>query len=317
MIREALFSLGSLYRDDLRVTGYRFGSGEKAACIVGAMRGNEIQQMFVASQIVHELRVLEAQGRLAQGKEILVIPSVNHFSMNIGKRFWALDNTDINRMFPGYDQGETTQRIAAKLFEQVSPYRLGIQFASFYVPGHFLPHVKMMDLGYQSPELGRAFGLPYVLLRRPRPYDSTTLNYNWQVWETQAFSVYTTATEEIDERSARESVEAVLRFLGAQGVIARGLYGPGEPCRIVPENTLVAVHAPVSGVYRRFFHPGDRIRKGQVLCEILHPLEGDVVARVASPADGRVFFAHHSPLVSERGVVYKIITGEGPVGSKA
>ena len=34
--------------------------------------------------------------------EILIIPSVNHSSMNISKRFWATDNTDINRMFPGY-----------------------------------------------------------------------------------------------------------------------------------------------------------------------------------------------------------------------
>ncbi|MDO5298464.1 MAG: M14 family metallopeptidase [Clostridia bacterium] len=310
MIRETLFSLGSLYRDELRVTGYRFGSGEKAACIVGAMRGNEVQQMFVASQLVHALRLLEEQGGLMPGKEILVIPSVNHFSMNIGKRFWALDNTDINRMFPGYDQGETTQRIAAKLFEQVSGYALGMQFASFYMPGNFLPHVKMMDLGYQSPDLGRAFGLPYVLLRHPRPYDSTTLNYNWQVWETQAFSIYSTATDEIDERSARESVEAVLRFLSARGVLVPGLFGPGEPSRIVTESDLIPVHAAVSGVYRRFFHPGDRIREGQVLCEILHPLEGEVVARVASPVNGRVFFAHHSPLVSERSVVYKIITGE-------
>ena len=58
MIRETLFTLGSLYRDDLRVTGYRFGSGEHAACIVGALRGNEIQQMYVASQLVRALRGL-------------------------------------------------------------------------------------------------------------------------------------------------------------------------------------------------------------------------------------------------------------------
>ena len=45
MKREILFSLQSLYRDDLRVTGFRFGEGEKAACIVGALRGNEVQQM--------------------------------------------------------------------------------------------------------------------------------------------------------------------------------------------------------------------------------------------------------------------------------
>ncbi len=308
MIRETLFTLGSLYRDDLRVMGYRFGSGERSVCIVGAMRGNEVQQMTVAAQLVASLRRLEERGALVPGHEILVVPSVNHFSMNIGKRFWALDNTDINRMFPGYDQGETTQRIAAKLFEQIRGYRFGIQFASFYMPGDFLPHVKMMDLGYQSPELGRAFGLPYVLLRTPRPYDSTTLNFNWQVFETQAFSVYSTATDEIDERSMRESVEAVLRFLAAQGILQENAYGPGEPPRIVTESELVSVHAPSAGVCRRFFHPGDRVRAGQTLLDILHPLEGEVIARAVSPVDGRVFFAHHAPLVKERGVVYKIIT---------
>lgn len=39
--------------------------------------------------------------------------------MNIKKRFWPTDNTDINRMFPGYDLGETTQRIAAGVFEVI------------------------------------------------------------------------------------------------------------------------------------------------------------------------------------------------------
>ncbi len=310
MKKETLFTIQSLYRDDLRVTGYRFGSGEKAACIVGALRGNEIQQMYVASQIVHALSILEEEGKLVPGKEILVEPSVNHFSMNIGKRFWSLDNTDINRMFPGYLEGETTQRIAAKLFEQISDYKIGIQFASFYMPGDFLPRVKMMGLGYQPAEQGKDFGLPYAIVRAPRPYDTTTLNYNWQVWDTQAFSVYTVATDQIDEASARQSIEAVFRFLARQGVLRRIDNGPGVLCSVVPESSLISVPTPAAGIYRRFCRPGDRIHAGQALCEVLDPLAGAVLARVCSPVSGRVFFAHRSPLVYERGVVYKVITDE-------
>lgn len=62
-----------------------------------------------------------------------MVLSVNHFSMNIGKRFWPSDNTDINRMFPGYKEGETTQRIADGVFENIKDYSYGIQFASFYI----------------------------------------------------------------------------------------------------------------------------------------------------------------------------------------
>ncbi|MGN1416647.1 MAG: succinylglutamate desuccinylase/aspartoacylase family protein, partial [Oscillospiraceae bacterium] len=119
MRKCTLYSIKSPYREDMDVLGYKFGSGEKSMCIVGAMRGNEIQQMYVCSQIIKKLRRLEADGKIAADHEIMVVPCVNYYSMNIGKRFWTMDNTDINRMFPGYNLGETTQRIADGLFEQI------------------------------------------------------------------------------------------------------------------------------------------------------------------------------------------------------
>ena len=57
------------------------------------------------------------------------------------------------------------------------------------------------------------------LLRKPKPFDTTTLNYNWQLWNTNAFSLYTNATDQIDEVSAKHAVVAVLRFLTRMGVI--------------------------------------------------------------------------------------------------
>ena len=66
------------------IYGYRFGKGEKAACIVGAMRGNEIQQMYIGALLVKSLKELEERGSIVNGNEILVIPHVNDYSINIG-----------------------------------------------------------------------------------------------------------------------------------------------------------------------------------------------------------------------------------------
>ena len=131
-----------------------------------------------------------------------MIPCANQFSMNVGRRFWAADNTDINRMFPGYDGGETTQRIAARIFATIQGYEYGVHFTSFYLPGSCLPHARIMETGYQHPEEALAFGLPYILLRKPQPYDTTTLNYNWQIWDTQAFPLYTRESDCVDHPSA-------------------------------------------------------------------------------------------------------------------
>ena len=306
MRKTEIYSLESPYRDTLTVSGYCFGHGQKAACIVGSLRGNEVQQLYVCSQLVRKLQKLEAAGAVSKDKEIMVIPSVNHHAMNIGKRFWPVDNTDINRMFPGYDLGETTQRIAAGVFEKIKDYDYGIQFASFYMPGDFIPHVRMMDTGRQNTSLAGLFGLPYVVVRKPRPIDTTTLNYNWQIWDTSAFSLYTTETDFIDEKSARQAVSAVLRFLTRMGILKYNSHN-GYISTVIGEEELTSVKTDTGGIYRRLVHPGDEVQRGEPLAEIVHPYEGDVISTVLSPTEGVVFFMHKKPLVTENEIVCRII----------
>lgn len=306
MQKEILFTLKSPYRDDLRIQGYRFGKGEKAACIVGALRGNEVQQLYVCSQIVKTLSELERRGSIVHNKEILVIPSVNSASLNIGSRFWAMDKTDINRMFPGYNMGETTQRIAAGLFDSIKGYNYGIQFASFYMQGDFIPHVRMMDTGYQNPSLANLFGLPYVVIRSPKPYDTTTLNYNWQIWETSAFSVYTSATDRIDEASAKQAVASVMRFLSRMGIIKYHGHS-GYIASVVYEKDMVPVKTKEAGIFRSLKKVNEEVNFGEVIAEIIDPYEGYVKMQIMAPTDGVVFFTHNEPLVMENTVVFKII----------
>ena len=306
MIKESLYTFKSPYRQDMHMYGYHFGRGEKSACIVGAIRGNEVQQLYICSKLVQRLKELEQKGAIASGKCITVIPSVNHYSMNVGKRFWPSDNTDINRMFPGYNLGETTQRIAAGLFEAVKGYEYGIQLASFYIPGDFVAHVRRMDTGYQNASLANLFGLPYVVIRKPRPIDTTTLNYNWQVWESNAFSVYTNKTDSIDEQSAQQAVSAILRFLNRMGILRYNCHG-GFISSTIHEDELMSVVSDVPGIFLRRKNAGEEVQVGDVLAEIIDPLEGEIREQILAPSDGVIFFAHDEPLVMEHSTVFKLI----------
>ena len=126
MREEVIFRMESAYREDFEVKSYHFGGPEKTMCIIGNMRGNEIQQLYIAGQMVRTLKRFEEEGRFIRRHGVTVIPCANPYSVNVGKRFWAMDNSDINRMYPGYNKGETTQRIAAGIFEKIqgqSPYK--------------------------------------------------------------------------------------------------------------------------------------------------------------------------------------------------
>ncbi len=306
MVAENIFTLSTPYREEMVVKGYRFGKGEQAACIMGPLRGNEVQQMYICSQLVRALKELEANGCISSGKEIMVIPVVNHYSINIGRRFFGVQSADINRAFPGKAGGDTAERIAAGIFKRIKDYSYGIQLTSFYMSGEFIPHIRMMETGYQNTSLANLFGLPYVLVRKPQPIDTTTLNYNWQDEMTAAFSVYTNSNEQVDETSARQAVAAILRFLTRMGIIRYESHS-GYISHVIQEEDLTNVNAGTGGIFRSKVAVGADVRYGKVMAEIIDPYEGNVKETVIAPTDGIVFFAHTESLIGEGEVAYNLI----------
>jgi hypothetical protein len=290
-----IFKMRSPYRGDFVIKGYLFGGQQKTIAVVGSMRGDEVQQLYVASQVVKNLQILEEEGRLSNDVGILVIPTANPFSLNVMKRFWTMDNTDINRMFPGYSEGETTQRIADAVFEAVRNYTWGIQLASYYMNGNFVPHVRIMQTGYEDAASAEAFGLPYILLYKPRPFDTTVLNYNWQVFGTQAYSIYSGSTDSINHDMAKQTWQAILRFMAKLGAIHPNL-GPAYQPITFDESRLHTILSEHAGLLFLRRHVGETIRHGDLLASILDPLTGQTRQDVFSPSDGVIFFAHTKPL---------------------
>ena len=77
MEEQIFFELNSVYRDNMRIKGYTFGKGEKSACIVGATRGNEVQQVYICSRLINILGQLEIQNKIKNGRSVTIVPCVN------------------------------------------------------------------------------------------------------------------------------------------------------------------------------------------------------------------------------------------------
>jgi len=309
MNKRIIYEIKGMYRDDFRVTGYEFGSGEKSVCIVGNSRGNEVQQVYCCSRLIKKMKQLEEEGRIRSGHKILIIPSINPYSVNIQKRFWSTDNTDINRMFPGYYLGETTQRIADGVFKEIMGYKYGIQFTSFYMPGDFVPHVRYMKEGYSSREEAKKFGLKYIVERSVRPYDTATLNYNWQVWDTQAFSLYTNTTEKISDTGAGQAVLSIMNFMANNGIIKYGAIGE-KKIRTIDDTDLISVRTAKSGFFESLAKAGEKVEAGKPLANILDPYEGEILETLYAPLSGTIFFMHNAPLTYANTAVIKILGEE-------
>ncbi len=316
MRQVKLFELETPYRETLAIKGSHFGPDEapESLVVVGALRGNEIQQAYICARLVQRLKQLEEEGRITGKVKMLVIPVVNSFSMNIAHRFWPMDSTDINRMFPGYDQGETTQRIAAGLFDRVQHATYGIQLASYYLPGNFEPHVRVTNAkaldADRLRDLARMFGFRYALVKEPSPFDTTTLNYNWQVWNTYACSVYSSVTSSINERAADFVLARILQFMGGIGAIVPDQETDATPSfatQWAREEDLVNVRTTRAGFFRPMKNVTQPVEAGDVLAEILDTDDCSVREVLTSPVSGTVFFIHESELINGETIAFKIL----------
>lgn len=113
----------------------------------------------------------------------------------------------------------------------------------------------------------------------------------------------------VNHKDADRDARALLRFLQRRGVVAGHAGGlPRLLCEATPLRAMQQVTAPIEGliVYRRAL--GDTLRKGDIIAEIVPPVEGEP-AVVEATTDG-VLFARHDQTWAWPGKVIGKVAGE-------
>ena len=237
--------------------------------------------------------------------EILIIPSVNHFGLNMGNRYWPLDNTDINVMFPGYDKGETTQRIAYRLFEHLKDATYGIVLEDRKDKATCIPYVKLIKSGFEDVEGAKSFGLPYIHLKNFVPVDSGSLQYNWEVWNTKAYSIVFGNQNRIFKEEVQSVFESIIRFLSSVNAIKNQPYG-GYRSEVVTRKNISIVKAKHAGIFKPSVKPGDKVIKGQTLGFVFDSLDGKIKETIVATVDGVLTCNYNYPLIHENSIVFRI-----------
>ncbi|MBD3809970.1 MAG: succinylglutamate desuccinylase/aspartoacylase family protein [Sulfuricurvum sp.] len=309
MKRLEILNFKSPNRAPLKVEGFLFGEESKgpSLAIVGAMSGDHINQLYVASRLVEYLRQKEKEGKVI-GK-ILVVPAVNTYALNMGETFWPLDKTDINMMFPGYHLGETTQRIAAKLFESLQGYDYGIILEGRRDQGMCLPYVKLIQSDYEDLDSARDLGMRFIHHRRYSPIETVMLQYNWQLWETKALSVVFGKNGSIDPISSKEVHGSLVRFMSKRGMLDIPVF-EGFSSNVIEPDHITVLKASHAGIFEPLVSCGTTIEKGGTLGYIFDALSGEKVEKIVTPISGVLTCQYSYPLIFQNSIAFRIASIE-------
>jgi uncharacterized protein len=307
MKEEVLFEIDSLSRGPMSVKGFRFGVPDTtpSCVIVGPMTGNAIDQLWIASHIVRFLRQKELENAGFVKGEILIVPTANTYSFNMGKAFWPMDNTDIDVMFPGYDKGETTQRIAAKLFEKTNNFDYAILLEARKDHVECVPYVKVLNTDNSNVEDARDFGLDFIYQKDVEPIDTVSINYNWQVWNAKSFSIISGKKGTLRKIESGKVIEAIIRFLSLRGLIDYTVF-QGAKGNIITKESIEIIKSVAAGLFDALALVGDHVAHGQPLARIYNALDGSLLQTIVSPCEGIITCRYDYPLIFQNAIAYRI-----------
>lgn len=142
--------------------------------------------------------------------------------------------------------------------------------------------------------------------RKPTRYDTTTLNYNWQIWDTLAYSLYGGDDKSVDSEVSASVVYAMLNFMNEKGIIQFD-HHRGYRSTVITDDDLIVVKSSDAGFFNCKVRVGDMVQKGQKIAEILDTGDGRVIREITSPVYVTVFFIQSNPMAFANGQLMLLV----------
>ena len=135
--------------------------------------------------------------------------------------------------------------------------------------------------------------------------DTVTLQYNWQLWGTKAVSIMCSNDTQIDKRVASQINQAMTRFMDKSGIIDYHIFN-GYESTVINRDTIEVIKAFKSGIFIAKELPGNYVTKDQIIGEVVHSLEGNVIHEFHSPCNGMITCVYSSSLIYENAVAFRV-----------
>jgi predicted deacylase len=319
MVQSTILNMTAPLREGFDIPVHDFGNREvrPRAALVGGLHGNELNGVFVLARLAAFLKSVEAGGRphRLHGR-IIILPAVNVLGLNARTRHWPFDNTDINRMFPGYSQGETTQRIADAVLERTKDAYYRIDIHSSNLDFEEFPQVRLYQPHDDERVTACLFGLPVV--ERPlNPTYTRTLNYAWKTFEGENFVIQGGQAGGLQRQHCERLFRALVAFLLRTGIVeGLPLSEEEEDLHYFGVHQALPLVAERAGLFVSKLETGSWLQAGDVIGQIYDGFEGEIGAEVRTPVAGLLIGIRRQPLLYEGDLLARIETRQ-PLGERS
>ena len=277
----------------------------KRISIVTGTHGDELEGQYVCYVL---------QRRLRERPELLngivdIYPALNPLGVDSITRGVPGFDLDMNRIFPGSEDGAMAEFAAARIVQDIQGSELCIDVHASNIFLREIPQVRVSETTARTLlPYARELNCDFIWVHASAPVLESTLAHTLNTRGVPTLVVEMGVGMRITREYGDQLLAGIFRLMHRLGIWAGE--APQVRTPIVSTDGKVAfLNAPTLGMFVPRVTHWEDVHAGEVIGDILNPLTGEGT-EIVSPCDGVLFTLREYPLVYEGSLLARVLARE-------
>lgn len=283
------------------------GVGGGRISIVTGIHGDELEGQFVCYEL--NRRILEHPEYLHGIVDIY--PALNPLGIDTVTRGIPAFDLDMNRIFPGREDGDMNEYIAAGIIRDLegSDLCLDIHASNIYLTE--IPQIRINELHRERLlPLAQKANVDFIWVHGASTVLEATLAYSLNSRGVDTLVVEMGVGMRITKEYGVQMTDGIFSLMKEIGIWTGPVAEVRKPIVSEAADDVHFLNAPCSGVFVKDRTHGALLEKGERLGRIVNPLTGELLCEVKAPASGWLFTIREYPMVLEGSLMARILDGK-------
>lgn len=282
-------------------------SGLKRFSIVTGTHGDELEGQYVCYQIQ---KIIKDNIELLDGI-VDIYPALNPLGIDSIERGIPGFDLDMNRIFPGNENGSLVEHTAAKIIKDLSGSDMVIDIHASNLYLTEIPQVRISEVFEDKlVPYAEQLNIDFIWVHSAATVLEATLAHSLNSIGTPTLVVEMGVGLRLTQAYGEQLVAGILSLMKHMGIWKGECIIPRKPLISRNSSDVEFLNAAVSGVFIQKMEHNSFANEGEVIGEIVDPLRGECLCEVLAPCTGVIFTLRDFPMVDEGSLIGRMIREE-------
>jgi predicted deacylase len=278
---------------------------EKRISIVTGTHGDELDGQYICYEIIKKVQMYPEKLKGI----VDIYPDVNPLGIDMGSRGIPMFDLDMNRVFPGDNNGAVAEYTAAGLIDDIigSDFCLDIHSSNIFLKE--MPQLRMTEENKDKLlSYAKKLNADFIWIYSSKTVLDATLAYSLNNMGVPTLVAEMGVGHRINNEYCQQLIEGIFNLMTELEV--------WDDAPVNVRNSIVSTEGQVSfisaagsGIFVSSINSMGTIGMGTHIGDIIEPITGKVIQRIESPTDGIIFSLREHPVVYKGALIARVYGG--------